>query len=85
MKKKWFTENPKYFETKYDAKLNYFFFVIILICIFYTISNKYILRVGFEQYSSSSSNSIYLYTKINIIFYNVFYCLSNSLQVWVPG
>ena len=30
-----------------------------------------------------SSNSIYLYTKINIIFYNVFYCLSNSLQVWV--
>ena len=32
-----------------------------------------------------SSNSIYLYTKINIILYNVFYCLSNSLQVWVPG
>ena len=35
--------------------------------------------------SSSSSNSIYLYTKINMTFYNVFYCLSNSLQVWVPG
>ena len=35
--------------------------------------------------SSSSSNSIYLYTKINITFYNVFYCFSNSLQVWVPG
>ena len=34
---------------------------------------------------SSSSNSIYLYTKINITFYNVFNCLSNSLQVWVPG
>ena len=33
----------------------------------------------------SSSNSIYLYTKINITLYNVFYCLSNSLQVWVPG
>ena len=33
----------------------------------------------------SSSNSIYLYTKINIKFYNVFYYLSNSLQVWVPG
>ena len=36
-KKKWFTENPKYFKTKYDAKLNFFFncynFVYVILCL----------------------------------------------------
>ena len=51
---------------------------------YYISSFKLDLKLKFHN-SSSSSNSIYLYTKINIIFYNVFYCLSNSLQVWGPG
>ena len=42
-------------------------------------------QISSSSSSNSSSNSINLYTKINIKFYNVFYCLSNSLQVWVPG
>ena len=37
LKKKWFTENPKYFKTKYDAKLNFFFnyynFVYVILCL----------------------------------------------------
>ena len=45
LKKKWFTENPKYFKTKYDAKLNFFLIVIILYMLYYVyyISFKQIL------------------------------------------
>ena len=49
LKQKWLTENPKYFETKYDAKLNYFF-VIILISICYTISNECLLSKNYYTY-----------------------------------
>ena len=35
LKKKWFTENPKYFKTKYDAKLNYFFLIVIILYMLY--------------------------------------------------
>ena len=52
--KKWFTENQKYFETKYDAKL-IFFFVIILIYIFYTISNKYLLSKNYYTYNNKDT------------------------------
>ena len=32
LKKKWFTENPKYFKTKYDAKL-IFVVVYVILCL----------------------------------------------------
>ena len=51
---KWFTENPKYFETKYDAKLNYFF-VIVLIFICYTMCNKYLLSKHYYTYTNKDT------------------------------
>ena len=59
-------------------------FVYGRIFMYYNIFNISIRIINYI-YICSSSNSIYLYTKINIIFYNVFYCLSYSLQVCVPG
>ena len=44
LKKKWFTENPKYFKTKYDAKLNYFVLIVIILYMLY-----YVYYISFKQ------------------------------------
>ena len=61
LKKKWFIENPKYFKTKYDAKLNIFFlncynFVYVILHVYYiSMSITFLLTKFYYTYNNEDN------------------------------
>ena len=55
LKKKWFTENPKYFKTKYDAKLNFFFLIFIILYMFVYLSITFLLSKFYYTYDNEDT------------------------------